>query len=241
MKRMSWKLMCAVLSAARGGSTVGEAAAPQSFGGGLPSLGASGCGMAPAWERERRSGRIRNGRRGAVSPVVQTMPSGMPLFSPTVPDAAAILTGAAQRLLDAGESLQQPDGRAVPLQQHAPGRRTDGRDGSSGATARPARPADRHGRRERIDGRSHGPAGMRTTQLGMLMLLANAAERRDRLGPAQRRPGTIPAAGRRPRVPPPARATARRPARRPGRPLLQPKRPAHTAYPQSYFNRQAGR
>ncbi len=211
MKRMSWKLTCAVVICGAGVIDGGEVAA-QSFGSGLPSLGASGSGSPSLGAGGAGAAGFGMAGAGAASPVVQTMPSGMPLFSPTVPDAAASLTGLPSTSSTQGNLFSNP--MAAPflysslLQAGAP----MGAMGSLGATST-AGTTGTTGTAAASGsmGGLYGPAGMaRRSSACSCWRLSSRTAGSARAGSVAR--GVLPSRRlRRPRVPPPARGNGRPP------------------------------
>jgi hypothetical protein len=173
---------------------------------GSTGLGASGVGV---------SGMSAAGMPTST-PALQTMPNGVPLFSPTVPSSAGSLSGVPNSSAAAGGLLGNPVTAPLLMNSVLPNSQLS--------------PAQAN--------MYYGPAGLGTTQLG-LFLLANQ-QQNGGIGSgrisgtrANPRPTETTSAGT-------SLGSKQRPASRPGglaaRYFSRPA--ARSAYPQRYFNRQ---
>jgi hypothetical protein len=220
MGPMARRLICGAIVGGVGWLAAPEISA-QGVGSGMTSMGTSGVGAsAVGGAGSGASGVGANGVSATgipiSSPALQTMPNGVPLFSPTVPSSAGSLSGVPSSPAASGGLLSNPIAAPLLMNSMLPNSQLS--------------PAQA--------GMYYGPTGLGTTQLGLLML-ANQ-QRNGGIGSGQLS-GTR--SNSRP-TEPTAAATSlgskQRPAARPGglaaRYFTRPT--GRSAYPQRYFNRQ---
>lgn len=249
MNRMSWRWTCAVVVCGAG-MIGGREAAAQSLSGGVPGLGGasygstgggSGYGSAGGSSGYGSAGvgpGYGSAGVGASSPVVQTMPTGVPFFSSTVPDTTGNLSGVPSTSSGQGNLFNNPMVAPIlynsMLQAGAPG----GLMGATGTTATTGTTTTGTTAATGASRMLYGPTGMNTMGLGML-LLANQQQNGGigsgqmsgtRANPRQQATASsATGAGPKPR-------TAARPGGLASRYFNRPT--SHPTYPQRYFNRQ---